>query len=1290
MTDSDSDIVQATLDLEGSVRLGGELNHCDDHSVILSSTRLVKGPKSGGKLSLTAGSPATLILECDGTPIDVRITAVTAGDITMQFAEPQATAVRNCLAILSGESSATTVAATTTAGASYAQILDQFRDLSLQHLDDKLQVFLVSLANHLFDLSARSKQITSGYNVHYDAMNAVKRNASEITLEIVSQVQRYFDDLTPKQAEHQREQGANHPRNLHLVDLEEFERDLAVDRMVKVGEDLFDVEIECLILRLAKLTGADPLNVRLPIHVAQTSSLFKRALQHDDIPADALPEIFDFYIDQFVRSLDTIYDPLNKMLAEQGIRPGLEDDIRTGGSEIKRPEPVVKDRDVGTPGNQPGSDSAADAHAPAPTPAREGTRSPAAGQGEKFNPDSLYQSVINALNYKREAVHGDAPQGSPAAQALGEGDKLADPSAIADVLSALQHSSEARSQVSRGASLREYLAANRDQIAGLDQVDGLSPDSLNQLDLVDNLFGTIQSQLDVTQELKPTLGNLQIPLAKLALLEPKFFLDREHAARGVVDKLSVLAASANFPNKALESRIQRIVEQIVNNYDRDSGVFNKALGDVEKLLGQQERALERNVERVVKAQEGQTKLKNARDAVDLVIKRHIAPPDAPQSLVDLVDNGWRDLMVLTHIKEGEQSKSYKDHINTLQMISQWLGEQARGEVDEELMLQRGLEAGPLIDLMGQQISTALPTNASHESVLTDLRQVLTGHKPVHTVAVASDGPPGARSPEEVRAKIDTLPRLRRWVRRVEQLETGTWLSYRDKDGQKRRMRLAWVSEAKDRYIFVNERGQKHADLSAVQLARQLGRGMRPPAPAEKLSLVDQSMYNTLEDVQKSLSFSRNHDTLTRLINRKTFLNQMQRALRHAQRRGSQHAVLYIDIDQFELVNDVYDRVNGDQVLLEFSKLLSQLHGKKTSSARIEEDEFGVLLIDRTLEQASEFAEKIRSDIAASSIEIDGERVIFTVSIGVAPILEHSPPVDEILQAANGAMQEAKAAGRDRVQQFHEDEQRIKQYQRDQEQARQDIEHTLETDRFVLRAQPIVKSYIDGRAPDTRHYEMLLGLANPDGSLSSPQEFILAAERYGYMNLVDRWVVREVFSWISHLMDAQKVVPDVSINISGNSVTDDTFMDYLLEQISEFGVGTSKICFEITETGSISNLVKAADFVRALRNIGCKFSIDDFGTGLASHNYLRELPVDYVKIDGTFVTNIHNNRNDYAMARSINDLAHFLGQETIAESVENEEIIRCLQEIGVDYLQGWEIGRPKPLPEVTEELSNLEK
>jgi EAL domain-containing protein (putative c-di-GMP-specific phosphodiesterase class I) len=337
-----------------------------------------------------------------------------------------------------------------------------------------------------------------------------------------------------------------------------------------------------------------------------------------------------------------------------------------------------------------------------------------------------------------------------------------------------------------------------------------------------------------------------------------------------------------------------------------------------------------------------------------------------------------------------------------------------------------------------------------------------------------------------------------------------------------------------------------------------------------------------------------------------------------------------------------------------------------------------------------YAEKIRADIESSSVEIADQQVTFTVSIGVAPISDYSPGVADIIQFSKSAMQLAKNRGRNRVVEFEEDQGEIDQYRKKQAEEKSNLKKTIETNRFVLRAQPIVQTTIDGSSEKSQHYELLLGLKNEDGTLSSPVEFIESAERYGYMGLVDRWVVKEAFSWISKLMDSEKVVPNLSINLSGSSITDDRFMDYLLEQISEFGVGTSRLCFEITETGAISNLVKAADFVRAFRNIGCKFSIDDFGTGLASHNYLRELPVDYVKIDGTFIKEIDKNRTDYAMTRSINDLAHFLGQKTIAESVENTQIIEKLTEIGVDYLQGWGVGKPKLLRDIAAGLDDIEK
>ena len=1313
----------ATLTLDGPLHLTGDLSSLLDGRLQMNSSRLLDPHAAPGKVTIKPGTAA--MLSVTGTALDetrVNITGVSSDCITLEFPQPDCEIAQRYRKMIAGgfspgvrsdtHSGSNTTLAPMAATAEYTALMGALQRQSLERLEGALPTFFTDLTGYLLDLSSRIKQPESGKNLHYEAAIIARSNGAAMTRGITQQIADYFQDLTPEHADDQLWQyNSDSVDELGLIDLQAFEDFLAIERMVTLGEDLHRLPLEALTVRLATLIDVDPNRVRLPVHVRQLCRAFQRVLLAQEMPKEVLSHIFDYFAKRFVRQLDDYYASLNTLLSEHNVRPQVEKEIRSKGSLLKSNQqahrPARSTSAARIKQAQPDSDQHETAGAKPPDSdldrIHQQLGEQVTGTLGRFNPANLYRSVVDALNFKREAeglADGAALASGTAMSGTWDGatvasteldqDSLADAQSIARALGALQRDSQVRAAVQQGDSLRAYLASNKEQIGGLRDSSGLTAESLNQLDMVDNLFGTIKSQLDVTAELKPALGNLQIPLAKLALMDPRFFVDHSHAARTVVDKLAHLATSANFPNKVLEGRINGIVDEIIADYENDSSVFDLALGKINKLVAQQERALSRNIERVVRTQEGQERLAEARQAVGTVINARIRPPAAPKVLMDLIDSGWRDLLVLTHIKEGPHSPTWVEHVKTLDLLSLWLNEQQQGEVDEDLIMQRSLEAEPLIDLIGQQISTALPTSISHHSVLEELRDILAGNKPVNSAPVSDQSANLHPEPAALRARIEDLPRLRRWVTRVEQLEKDCWLTYRNKSGKKKRMQLAWISQARDRYIFVNERGQKIADLSAIKLARQLSRGVQPPVPADKLSVVDQSMYHTLEHVQKTLSFTRNHDSLTRLINRETFLDQMGRALRHSQLKRSQHAVLCLNIDQFSLVNEIYDRISGDQVLLEFAKLLAQLHGKKSSSARVNADEFAVLLLDRPVEQALLVAEKIRADIEASCVDIDGENVTFTVSIGVAAILEHSPGVEQVLDAARSAMHHAKQQGRNRVVRFEEEQARVSDYKQEKKQTLQDLENALATERFVLRAQPIVQTAVNGTGDSSQHFELLLGLSNKDGSLSSPEEFIRSAERYGFMPLVDRWVVREAFSWISQLMDAQKVVPSLAINLSGTSVTDDSFMDYLLEQISEFGVGTSRLCFEITETGTISNLVKAADFVRAFRNIGCKFSLDDFGTGLASHNYLRELPVDYVKIDGSFVTGIHKNRNDYAMARSINDLAHFLGQETIAESVENDDIIAKLEEIGVDYLQGWGIGKPKILAEVAADLSSIER
>ncbi len=1342
----------AELHLEGGASYAGQVSELLDHGLLISGVHR-SGAEKTEALKMPVGARATLafrkVYDDDGTLLElpVTITLVHGRSLNLDIRSNDTELVGRIRRLLIPADSIRS------SGDASANLAD-FRERALSQADRLIDPFIMDAADRMMDLASQHGN-RDRQDALFEAMNILRRDHQEMREIFGKEMSRFFDEPLRPANESSDDLDSVDADDLGLVDIQDFEDSLTIDRIVREAQRKMGLTMEALTIRFAELCGTEPMETRLPVHVAQFCSAFREAVIGGGVNTVVVSDLYKFFDSEIVKNLNSYYKSLNTFLRDRGVQPDLDEDLDKHGSLFERlqkqraksaprPKPapapapdlpseeeaadlLADAQDAGlasgspaaTPGaaaraGSAGAQPGATAGAAAPGAAAPGTGAPggapaAAPAGDAglaapppgpvggaasrhFDAPTLYRSVIDALNFRRAApVESGGTLAGAAGTGTGTGGPPATSDALATVLSQLQSNEQVRSELREQRSVRQYLADRQADMPGLEGTDGFEADSVNQLDLVDNLFSDISVEVDVEPELRPIVGDLQIPLAKLALLEPQFFADQAHPARGVIDKVTQLANSSNYPNRALETKVSGIIDNIVKNYETDSQVFASALDELDGLSAQQKKALERNVERVVKTQDGQEKLRKAEKAVEKVLRSRIRQPQAPRPLVDLVDKGWRDLLKLTYVKQGPNSRAWKDYVKTLDLLSLWLMQKKQGEAeDEQVQVERALEAEPLLDMVSQQISEALPTHMEHEPVLDNLREVLAGRAELEYVDVQPPEESEERDSEEIRKKVDTLPRLRRWVRRVEDLERGAWLTYRDKQGAKRRMQLAWINEDGDRFIFVNERGQKVADVTGVELARQLSKGVKPPTPSEELPLVDQSMYKTLEHVQRSLSFEKNHDSLTRLINRDTFMEQLEQALEHARAKHSNHALLYIDIDKFGLVNQVYDETTGDQILVEFGKLLAQQHDRKVSSARLESDRFAVLLLDRTIEQSIAHAEGIRGDIESSPVDINGEKISFTVSIGVASILDHSDSVEKVLDNAQRVASQAKQEGGNRVVQFNEDKARVEAYKSEEAEAIKQIEHTLDTKNFVLQAQPIARTdLVDGKL-EVEHYEILMAIADDNGRLSSPQDFIKSAEQFGYMVQVDQWVVRQVFSWISQMMDEEKDVPNLAINLSGNSVTDDGFMEFLFEAISEYGVGTSKICFEITETGTINNMVKATDFVNEFKNIGCKFSIDDFGTGLASHSYLRDLPVDYVKIDGTFIKHINENSKDFAMAKSINDLSHFLGMETIAEFAENDDVIAKLREIGCDYIQGWGVGRPAPLTSLTDKLEMMEK
>jgi diguanylate cyclase (GGDEF)-like protein/PAS domain S-box-containing protein len=426
------------------------------------------------------------------------------------------------------------------------------------------------------------------------------------------------------------------------------------------------------------------------------------------------------------------------------------------------------------------------------------------------------------------------------------------------------------------------------------------------------------------------------------------------------------------------------------------------------------------------------------------------------------------------------------------------------------------------------------------------------------------------------------------------------------------------------------------------------------------------------ELNRRLSYHASHDILTGLVNRREFENRLERALKSAKARETSYALCYLDLDQFKIVNDSCGHSAGDALLGQLGALLKSKIRWRDTLARLGGDEFGVLLESCTLEEAMTTAEALRLAISEYKFMWDERSFRLGVSIGVVPIAADNEDVAALLSAADSACAAAKEAGRNRIHSFQENDIDLMRRRREMQWAAR-INNALEEDRFELFRQTIQPLQVEGKGA---HYEILLRMRDEQGGIISPGLFIEAAERYSITPSIDRWVIRNSFRWLVSEADERERLELCSINLSGQSLGDEKFLPFVIDQFQMSGIDATKICFEITETAAIASYSQANRFINALKELGCKFALDDFGTGLSSFGYLKHFPVDFLKIDGSFVKEILHDPIDREMVRSINEIGHLTGKQTIAEFAENEEIITMLRGMGVDYAQGYGVSEPK--------------
>ncbi len=434
-------------------------------------------------------------------------------------------------------------------------------------------------------------------------------------------------------------------------------------------------------------------------------------------------------------------------------------------------------------------------------------------------------------------------------------------------------------------------------------------------------------------------------------------------------------------------------------------------------------------------------------------------------------------------------------------------------------------------------------------------------------------------------------------------------------------------------------------------------------------------------LESKLNYLDNYDALTRLPNRKSIEVTLKHALADVRKHSATHVFCYISLDKIKSVTDTAGHSAGDALIMQIADVLRPfIKTKRDVLARVSNDDFAILYREKEPGPTLELIKNIRKSIENFEFQWHGNKFKVTASIGF--LLVHKKTCtspSQVLSDADIASRIAREKGGNRAFIFHPNDEDVLARKGDIVWVGR-IRDAIKNNMFRLFSQPIHPLAMDHGSVPFFHYETLIRLFDDEGNQIPPDDFLPSAEQHGMMMDIDKWVVTEAIRNLKRITQTEPL-PIFSINLSGQSINEPQFLDFVVREIKSAGVNPHMICFEITESVAVNDMGLAMKFIKSLKDLGCSFSLDDFGTGVSSYGYLRDMPVDYLKIDGIFVKDLENDLVSQEMVRSINQVGHVMGLEIIAEYVENDEIIRILNEIGVDYGQGYGISRPIPIEDV---------
>jgi diguanylate cyclase (GGDEF)-like protein len=1029
---------------------------------------------------------------------------------------------------------------------------------------------------------------------------------------------------------------------LALVDKTQFEDWLAVKVMVSRIEVQCHDELRALQARLDTLIQAPPGRQFNPFACAFLCQSFQLALNPVK-PASAVEKLLYKAFDETVMAgLQALYKELNLTLIEHQVMPELPSMV---------PAELPAELPAASPAPAPAS------AAPVPAPAGPGRRAAApqihtaaelfaalgmplpkteASQQLGWRPLSpmvgqLWLRLVGAQ--RKEAVN---------ALTLTECDSL---------ISDLSGFTDAR-------SWRERLTE-----AAVERARPLPPRVLATCYQVDALFDVIQRQEHLSEEMDQELRCLSAPLLRLLLVDEKQLVPEQSPVRKAMNTIIMLCREADQLSAEDQDALSAVIDKLASARAPAAAHFAAQQARLTELQTRLELTYRINHDRLVRHAAGERRLLHARQRVRESLDSRLAGHTVPQAVLSLLEAGWQELLVQTQVRKGEESAAWKEHWAVLDELLQ-TARNADYRVDWRQVLgaiKTGLE------------TVTGPHSHIQQKALTELKQLA-----AHSIDPNRAAEPAMVSVPPKRVEVVDEAEIRwleKWLDRARRLVRGDLVEMRHKGAEHERLSLAWVADDHSSYVFADHRGQQLQDFTNKELAALLRNGHALVLHRQSLPPFDAAIESVVRELHEQLMFHATHDSLTGLANRQEFARIADAAVHRAKCSRARHVLALIAIDQFQALMQGLGKHEGDKLIKEIVHLLAKPLKPGSSLGRLREDSFALLLEDCELAEAQQLLSLRLGELAGARLQVGDQTYQVSASAGLCDISYTSESFSSLLGAADAACTIARNRGGRRMEVHRPD---------DAELVRRDdavalvarLNQALEQERLQLRCQRIRAVDLARSKSEAPHYEILLGMQDVGGEQLPPDVFVQAAERYNRMRAVDRWVIDQSFRWVADHAETAARLGVIAINLSGHSLNDMHLLEYIFERLANWKVDPQKFCFEISETTAITHLADAADLIAELKKCGCRFGLDDFGMGHLPSQYLRHLPVDYVKIDGSFVRELARSGQDDLVVRSINELAHVMGRQTIAEFVENEDILRRLAEIGVDYAQGYGIERPR--------------